>query len=83
MRITLPSYIITPENESSAIPELQKCLRSFQDWMAASKLKLNPEFIIFGSPAQQVAYPMSILLKFDVSHNHNHFRVFQTLLPTS
>ena len=47
---------ITPDNESSAIPELQKCLRSVQGWIAASKLKLNPdktEFIIFSSPAQQ------------------------------
>ena len=29
---------ITPENANSAITELQECLRSVQDWMAASKL---------------------------------------------
>ena len=59
---------ITPKNASSAIPELQQYLGSVQDWMAASKLKLNPdktEFIIFGTPAQQDSlspfYPVDIL----------------------
>ena len=64
-----PDFVaITPDNASSAIPELQKCLRSVQDWLAASKLKLNPdktEFIVFGSPAQQASlshvYPVNIL----------------------
>ena len=59
---------ITPDKASSAIPELQDCLRLVQDWMAASKLKLNPdktEFIIFGSPSQRDSlshvYPVDIL----------------------
>ena len=46
---------INPDNASSAIPEPRECLRSVQDWMAGSKLKLNPdktEFIIFGSSSQ-------------------------------
>ena len=36
---------ITPDNLSLAIPELKKCIRWVQDWMAASKLKLNPDKI--------------------------------------
>ena len=59
---------ITPVNQSSAVPELQECLRSVQEWMALSKLKLNPdktEFIVFGTPAQQESlkhiYPIDIL----------------------
>ena len=59
---------IIPKNASSAIPELQACLRSVQDWMAASKLKLNTyktEFIIFGTIDQQDSlspfYPVHIL----------------------
>ena len=43
---------ITPQNASTAIPELQSCLESVQLWMDSSKLKLNPdktEFIVFGS----------------------------------
>ena len=46
---------VTPQNASSAIPELQKCLQDIQSWMS-SKLDLNPdktEFIIFGSEAQR------------------------------
>ena len=34
---------ITPDNASSAMTEFQKCLRSVQDSIAASKLKLNPD----------------------------------------
>ena len=56
---------ITPDNASSAIPVLQKCLRSVQEWMAASKLRLNPEFSIFSLPTQQASlshvYPFAIL----------------------
>lgn len=47
---------ITPENATSAIPELQSCLKSVQTWMDYNKLKLNPdktEFIIFGSDSQR------------------------------
>ena len=43
---------ITPENVTTAIPEIQSCLESVQSWMDYSKLKLNPdktEFIVFGS----------------------------------
>ena len=43
---------ITPENATTAIPELQSCLVSVQSWMDSSKVKLNPdttEFIVFGS----------------------------------
>ena len=43
---------ITPDNATTAIPELQSCLESVQSWMDSSKLKLNPdktEFIVFGS----------------------------------
>ena len=42
---------ITPENTTTAMPELQSCLESVQSWMNSSKLKLNPdktEFIVFG-----------------------------------
>ncbi len=59
---------ITPQNASTAIPELQSCLESIQSWMAASKLKLNPsktEFILFGSDAQRRQlshlFPINIL----------------------
>ena len=44
---------ITPKNASSAIPELQECLRLVKDLIATSGLKLNPdktEFTIFGTP---------------------------------
>ena len=43
---------ITPQNATTAIPELQSCLESVQLWMDSSKLKLNPdktEFMVFGS----------------------------------
>ena len=43
---------ITPQNASTAIPELQSCLQSVRKWMNTNKLKLNPdktEFIVFGS----------------------------------
>lgn len=43
---------ITPDNATTAIPQLQSCLSSVQNWMNANKLKLNPdktEFIVFGS----------------------------------
>ena len=33
---------ITPENATTAIPELQSCLESVQSWMDSNKLKLNP-----------------------------------------
>ena len=43
---------ITPENAITAIPKLQSCLKSVQQyWMESSKLKLNPEkteIIVFG-----------------------------------
>ena len=59
---------ITPKNASSAISELQECLRSVQDWVAVSKLKLNPDktkFIIFSTPDQpdslSLFYPVNIL----------------------
>ena len=47
---------ITTENASTSIPQLQNFLKSVQDWMAASRLKLNPsktEFILFGSADQR------------------------------
>ena len=47
---------VTPKNATTAIPELQNCLKNIQSWMAASKLKLNPdktEFILFGSDKQR------------------------------
>ena len=34
---------ITPDNASPAFPALQECIRSVQDWMAASKFKLKPD----------------------------------------
>ena len=43
---------ITPENATTAVPELQSCLESVQSWMDFRKLNLNPdktEFIVFGS----------------------------------
>ena len=59
---------VTPQNASSAIPELQRCLQEIQSWMASSKLKLNPdktEFILFGSDAQRKQlsnlFPIDIL----------------------
>ena len=59
---------ITPKHASAAVPELQECLRSVHDWMAASKLKLNPDktqFIIFGTPDERDSlspfYPVDIL----------------------
>ena len=56
---------ITTDKSSSAITEPQKCLGSVQDWMAASKLKLNPEkreFIIFARQASlSHVYPVYIL----------------------
>ncbi len=59
---------LTPSNASTAIAELQKCLKSVQAWMAANKLKLNPdktEFIVFGSEAQRKTlstfFPIDIL----------------------
>ena len=59
---------ITTENASTSIPQLQNCLKSVQDWMAASKLKLNPsktEFILFGSADQRkllsALFPIDIL----------------------
>ena len=42
---------ITPKNASSAIPKLQTCLRSVKDWMAANKLKLNPDKTEFNCSA--------------------------------
>ena len=45
-------FTITPENATTAIPELQSCLESVQSWMDSSKLKLHPdktEFVVFGS----------------------------------
>ena len=62
---------ITPENVTTAIPELQSCLESVQSWMDSSKLKLNPdktEFIIFGSIVLQNKlshlFPVNILGNF-------------------
>ncbi len=59
---------ITPDNASTAIPELQSCLNSVHKWMDTNKLKLNPdktEFIIFGSDQQRAQpsylYPVDIL----------------------
>ena len=59
---------ITPENATTAIPELQSCLESVQSWMDSSKLKLNPdktEFIVFGSKILQNKpahlFPVNIL----------------------
>ena len=59
---------ITPENANSTISELQNCLSSVQSWMAANKLKLNPdktEFIVFGNKTQREKlasfFPVDIL----------------------
>ena len=59
---------LTSENASSAIHELQQCLKSVQNWMAANKLKLNPdktEFILFGHKLQREKladiFPVDIL----------------------
>ncbi len=59
---------ITPDNASTAIPELQSCLKSVHKWMVSNKLKLNPdktEFIIFGSDQQRAKlshlFPVDIL----------------------
>ena len=56
------------ENASTSIPQLQNCLKLVQDWMAASKLKLNPsktEFILIGSANQRkllsALFPINIL----------------------
>ena len=46
--------------------QLPQNFKSVQDWLAASKLKLNPdktEFIIFGSPAQQASLPTVYLVE--------------------
>ena len=44
----------SPENEKSALEQLEKCLHEIRQWMAANWLKWNDdktEFIIFGSKA--------------------------------
>ena len=60
--------IITPENATTAIPELQSCLESVQSWMYSGKLKLNPdktEFIVFDSKVLRNklshSFPVNIL----------------------
>ena len=64
---------ITPKNSSSAIPELQECLGSVQDWMAASMLKLNhdkTELIISGTPVQRDS--LSPFFPVDIWGSLNH-----------
>ena len=56
---------LSHKNASSALAKLNACLRDVQEWMPLSKLKLNPEFIVFGSKAQHQKisshFPVSIL----------------------
>ena len=54
-QVLLPSHIVI-----SCIKDIQGCLSSVQSWMAANKLKLNPdktEFIVFGNKRQQAELP--------------------------
>ena len=49
-------FHLSPNSTPSAFGQLQQCLREIQAWMAASKLKLNPdktEFILLGSAKQR------------------------------
>ena len=52
-------------NASAAFDKLNRCLQDVKEWMSASKLKLNPEFIRFGSKKQRerlnVCFPIDIL----------------------
>ena len=59
---------LTPHNFNPAIATLQKCLTDVQSWMAANKLKLNPdktEFILLGTQSQRDkiagCFPVDIL----------------------
>jgi hypothetical protein len=59
---------LTPTNFSAAFATLQKCLTDVQSWMAANKLKLNPdktEFILLGTKTQRGklagCFPVDIL----------------------
>jgi len=59
---------LTPTNYTTALPTLQKCLTDVQNWMAANKLKLNPdktEFILLGTKSQREklagCFPVDIL----------------------
>jgi hypothetical protein len=45
---------LSPSNHQTVFTELQDCLNDIQNWMGASKPKLNPdetEFIMFSSPS--------------------------------
>ena len=44
---------LSHKNASSALAKLNACLHDVQRWMSLSKLKLNPEFIVFGSKTQR------------------------------
>ena len=53
-------------NASAAFDKLNSCLQDVEEWMSASKIKLNPdktEFILFGSKKQRetVCFPIDIL----------------------
>ena len=56
---------LSHKNASAALAKLNACLHDVQRWMSLSKLKLNPEFIVFGSKAQHQKisshFPVSIL----------------------
>ena len=62
---------LSHKNASAALSKLNACLQEVQQWMALSKLKLNPdktEFIIFGSTAKcrklSTHFPVNILVMF-------------------
>ena len=61
-------FHLTPDSTSADFVHLQQCLTDIQSWMAANKLKLNPEkteFILFGTKNQRgklsQCFPVDIL----------------------
>ena len=56
---------LSQKNASAAFEKLNRCLDDVKEWMSTSKLKLNPEFIIFGPTRQRdklkACFPIDIL----------------------
>ena len=56
---------LTHKNVASALDKLSRCLEDVKRWLSTNKLKLNPEFIVFGSKSQREklnhSFPVNIL----------------------